>query len=186
MPATLGGDHVLHLHGFHDHQRLAGAHRVARRDRDGDHRALQRRAQRPWSLPGPPARRPPRADRPPACRAPGSASGIDRVDLVADPLRRPAPAPRAARRRSRACGWAVRRAGQLGHVLLDEAGVRPRRPPPPAGPAGAQEGDVGGRRPRCGTRRAPGRPWRTRAARPPAPAWTISLASRQSNRALVR
>jgi hypothetical protein len=25
----LGGDHVLHLHGLHDHQRLAGAHGVA-------------------------------------------------------------------------------------------------------------------------------------------------------------
>ena len=44
--ADIGGDHMLHLHRFHDEERLARMHGIADLDGQRNDRALQRRAQR--------------------------------------------------------------------------------------------------------------------------------------------
>ena len=48
--AGMGGNHMLHLHRFHDEQRLADMYGVAGLDRQRDDGALKRRAQRAGAL----------------------------------------------------------------------------------------------------------------------------------------
>ncbi len=137
----LGGDHVLHLHGFHDHQRLARAHRVADPGRDADHRALERRAQglgplgtfRHGLFLGRLGLLPPEVE---------DGQGVDRVDQVAGPFwcGRPARGGVEVELRVR-----LGLAGQLAHLRLDEPRVHLAGGHGRMGQQVLQEGDVGGR-----------------------------------------
>ena len=186
-------DHVLHLHRFHD-QHLAGRRAPSRPSRtvDADDRALHRRARparcrrarlgtrrsRRPAIRSSAARRPPSRARSCRARAP-------RADRPARPGRR-AGAPTAGGSTKRRRCAAASAATSSADVLLDEAGVTPPGQRRPDAQQALEERDVG--------RHALDPELAERAVRLgghvatacPSAEWTMTLASSESKRGLVR
>ena len=132
VAARRAADLVLHLHGVHDQQRLAGRHGIALLHREADDRALHRRRHRHGALRRigrPPAR--PRWRRL-AERQHGQR--IDGIDPGAGLACRRGRAPPPGNR-GRRCSLARRR-DQLPGMLVDEARVDACRRARRHGPAG--------------------------------------------------